>query len=117
MEKSRSFRKIARKLHNAKSLFKYRIVKTTYRSRTEWEDGPGSLTNIVSDIEESFYVCGPYKEPRSKNEWGTVRSKCEYSSWISYTSKVERWDYLKEEWIYFTYIPERVELVEDEDCW
>lgn len=30
-------------------LFDYQLVEHYYRNRTEWEDGPGSLKNIVSD--------------------------------------------------------------------
>lgn len=34
------------------TIFKYRLIETTYRQRIEWEDGPGSLRNIVSDVSE-----------------------------------------------------------------
>jgi hypothetical protein len=29
--------------------YEYRIIEKVYRNRVEYEDGPGSLTNIVSD--------------------------------------------------------------------
>ncbi len=38
--------------------FEYRLVRLTYMNRIEYEDGPGSLMNIVSD------------EPR----WSTIRT-------------------------------------------
>jgi hypothetical protein len=28
----------------------YRLIEITYKNRIEWEDGPGSLQNIVSDV-------------------------------------------------------------------
>lgn len=31
------------------TLFDYRLVENYYRNRMEWEDGPGSLQNVVSD--------------------------------------------------------------------
>jgi hypothetical protein len=34
------------------TVFKYRLIETTYRQRIEWEDGPGTLRNIVSDVSE-----------------------------------------------------------------
>lgn len=30
-------------------LFDYQLVEHYYRNRIEWEDGPGSLQNVVSD--------------------------------------------------------------------
>lgn len=34
------------------TIFRYRLIQTTYKQRMEWEDGPGSLRNIVSDVSE-----------------------------------------------------------------
>lgn len=34
------------------TIFKYRLIETTYKQRIEWEDGPGTLRNIVSDVSE-----------------------------------------------------------------
>lgn len=33
-------------------MFDYRLIQATYRNRIEYEDGPGSLQNIVSDVSE-----------------------------------------------------------------
>jgi len=35
-----------------------RLIKTSYSNRLEWEDGPGSLRNVVSDSSKRRYDLG-----------------------------------------------------------
>lgn len=37
---------------------KVRLTKTSYSNRLEWEDGPGSLQNVVSDSSNYRYDLG-----------------------------------------------------------
>ena len=40
------------------TLVKVRLVTTYYRNRLEWEDGPGSLRNVVSDDSKEYTALG-----------------------------------------------------------
>lgn len=37
--------------------FDYRLTETIYTNRVEWEDGPGSLQNIVADKSAPRVMC------------------------------------------------------------
>ena len=46
----------------------YRLIETEYRNRIEYEDGPGSLQNIVSDESRRLVGEGTIREGASKEE-------------------------------------------------
>jgi hypothetical protein len=74
--------------------FTYRLVKTTYRNQIEYEDGPGSLQNIVSD--SSSHIIRVWKNMGEDfGSWileeglpGLPRS--ESLGWVEYSYKLER---------------------------
>ncbi|MDB5266409.1 MAG: hypothetical protein JWN89_224 [Parcubacteria group bacterium] len=46
----------------------YRLIETEYRNRIEYEDGPGSLQNIVSDKRERILDRGTWSDESSTED-------------------------------------------------
>ena len=81
----------------------YRLVKKTYMSRVEFEDGPGSLQNIVADVYNQ--VVKTWSEPAGRPKDVVIRyakhfvpgvyededPRIEYSYWLEYKNADGEW--------------------------
>ncbi|MBP7741341.1 MAG: hypothetical protein KA104_01450 [Candidatus Pacebacteria bacterium] len=80
------------------TIFKYRLIETTYRQRVEWEDGPGSLRNIVSDVSERIVaIWVGYKNiarfiyPNQPDGWEDYSYHIERKAKGAYAWEYDRW--------------------------
>ena len=69
-------------------MYDYRLIQSTYRQRIEYEDGPGSLQNIVSDVSHRVL----YKWKNESEDFGKVLLK-EGLSGLPRNSSDGRYDY------------------------
>ena len=88
-------------------IFEYRLVRITYVNRIEYEDGPGSLRNIVSD--EYKYVIDEWtgndafgKELVEDGYW--VNRPIEYDDYSETSYRLERRASSASPWKYFGYL-------------
>ncbi len=85
--------------------FKYRQTKTTYRHRLQSEDGPGSLTNVVSDTtDESYEFELDYLLSIEKDFERGIKVFTQ-GGWIGYTYMLEIFNKETQKWKLVGFIP------------
>ena len=96
--------------HDEKQIFKFRLIETTYRQRVEWEDGPGSLRNIVSDKSERIVALWVGYKDLDRYIYPN-----EPDGWYDYSYRIERKAKGALAWEYHRYVDNTQR--KEEDFW
>jgi hypothetical protein len=102
--------------------FDYRLLAITYRNRVEYEDGPGSLKNIVSDVSQRVFR---FWEDADEN-FGTRFLNNTYvedlsletdsdDGWYQYSYRLERKAKEDSEWKFVGFLDKHRYREEEED--
>ena len=91
-----------------KTLFDYRLVENYYRNRIEWEDGPGSLRNIVSDMRTRVVRTWARQSEDFEHRLTTIGlhglQQNSADGWHEYLYQLERRSSADEEWKFVGFV-------------